>query len=294
MNIRNILVLMLAKEPGIGTDSELIELESFLRDPASRIIIDRVFRDGVTVGLHRALYPENAAWIKMIFTQLYPKVPIDVVEIEGGTHIGRNRFDTIRNITDPDSTNVFFMDIDDRFINPNYWMKFIYPTVLNSGNLLVDINYVSDSPEVAMRPDTEEKVENILRLHPWDPNNYDPITGYKIYNPKLRVSGNGKFFRLGYCNRELLLQWERYEDSLFYADMYSKMSEVVLMPFAGIQYIRGCSSVMTKDAAIDPLLLKLVEVAKSLITARDCCPVPYIVLANQIQSWIDRKVKENE
>lgn len=282
--------------------SEVDTLERFVNNPVNVLCTKTVFTE-IVIGVAKCIYSDKECLNRV--TKCMQKLSGDlsrvkIVEIGGGPKIGFNRYETIsKGLQFNNSTKYeemqqamcMFMDIDDDFINPKYWSD-IRSCLSDSSIDVLEINFISDKFDMIRPEDSVKDTKRFINLDPWNPNNYDPITGYYYYNPKLRTSSTNKIFKLMLLDFDILKSWDRYEDSLIYADMYSKIKSVTIAPFAGILYNRSSSSVLTSDAKSDEMLEKLQKECCNKKYLSEGSPVPYLLLHDQIQSWRTRKKEE--
>jgi hypothetical protein len=274
-------------------------LESFANNAVNRLCARTAFTD-LVIGVASCIYddPELLKRVRTAAAKLfYNETVIHIVRIDGGPRIGYNRYQTITGGIDMNDTTIMqssmamFMDIDDSFTNPTYWRE-IRSELTNSAINVMEVNFVSENFKL-VRPEDYD-LKRFVTLDPWDPRNYDPITGYYYYNPRLRTSSTNKIFRLSILDLDILKSWDRYEDSLIYADMYAKLPSVTVAPYVGILYNRSQSSILTDEASEDEILLELQNECLNPKYLYTGSPVPYMLLHDQIKSWRDSKKRKSE
>lgn len=221
---------------------------------------------------------------------------ISVFGITGGKNIGTNRCESlnylIHKLGAESETYVMMLDPDDYLINPPLW-KDVFASLRQRAKppVLIEFNYVTDEYSRVSFDNLENSKENYLELNPWDINTYDDISGYKYYNPHVRVSGIQKLFSLAEIDPSLFTKYERYEDGIPFADMLSKTLKVGLVPFAAIAYDRSSSGILTEESLTDEVLDKLVNdlTFKNFHNSYHGSHVPFEALRRQITSWKSRK-----
>lgn len=282
---------------GKAGTTELDSLKRFLSDPNTESVV-RCF-DKLCISCNQESYDELTKFRVGEFIKYLPSPKTEYIKIEGGTHIGKNRYDTLSRLREICKVNsykdpyVMFMDPDDIFTNPEY-VKSILNEVRKKGYPpnIIEFNYIcAEYKRVNFKVNHSMHIQRFIYADPWDINIYDHITGYNYYNPYVRVSGVNKLFNLNEINIDLFKSFTRYEDSLPFAELLSRSKQILIAPFASILYDRKASSVLTSESTTDDILLKLLDYLSS--ESLPGCYIPYHALKNQISTWIKKKTNES-